>query len=447
MCVTNLIGQVSFIQPGRGFILERKAIRAWMMYDWANSAFATTMLAAVLPIFYYDVAGKNLSEDLAASYWGYTQSIALILVAIMAPLLGAIADLSGSKLRFLRVFAFFGILASALFVFVGVGDYVLASCLMIVGMIGFSGGNTFYDSMLTDLVPNDQRDMVSSKGYTMGYVGGGTLLAVNLLMIKKPELFGLESELQGTYAAFLSVAVWWYIFSRPIFRRVGQFLPKPVVQYTFGEYVGAGAKRLARTLRSIKHYPELLKYLIAFWLFSDGINTVIAMATIYGKTIGIGTSDLITALLITQFVGIPFTLLFGKIAVKLGSKKSLYITLSTYVGIVLLGYFMQNATHFYLLAIMVGMVQGGSQAVARSIFSKLVPQTRSAEFFGFLSVSSKFSSSFGPFVFAIVGQITGNARYGILALLLFFVGGIILLTRVNLAKGEREAVELEQPHR
>jgi UMF1 family MFS transporter len=413
-----------------------------MMYDWANSAFATTMLAAVLPIFYYDVAGIHLEEDLAASYWGYTQSIALILVAIMAPLLGAIADLSGSKLRFLRIFATFGILASALFVFVGEGDYVLASFLMIVGMIGYSGGNTFYDSMLTDLVPINQRDLVSSKGYTMGYVGGGILLAINLLMIQQPGLFGLENGLQGTYAAFLSVAVWWYIFSRPIFQRVGPFLPKPVVQITFDEYVAAGTKRLVLTLRSIKHYPELLKYLVAFWLFSDGINTVIAMATIYGKTIGIQTHHLIVALLITQFVGIPFTLLFGKIAVKLGSKKSLYITLSAYVGIVMLGYFMQNATHFYILAVLVGMVQGGSQAVARSIFSRLVPQNQSAEFFGFLSVSSKFSSSFGPFVFGIVGQITGSARYGILALLLFFIGGILMLTTVNLPKGEREATQI-----
>jgi UMF1 family MFS transporter len=427
------------------FYVEREAIRAWMMYDWANSAFATTMLAAVLPIFYFDVAGYGLEGDLAASYWGYTQSIALILVAIIAPLLGAIADLAGSKLRFLRIFAYLGIVASALFVFVGEGDYLLASFLMILGMIGFSGGNTFYDSMLTDLVPSDQRDMVSAKGYTLGYVGGGILLAINLLMIKMPELFGLKDGLQGTYAAFLSVAIWWYVFSRPIFRRIGSFLPKPDAQYRFVEYIAAGGKRIIRTFRTIKHYPELLKYLIAFWLFSDGINTVIAMATIYGKTIGIQTSDLIIALLITQFVGIPFTILFGRIAVKLGSKKALYISLSAYVVIVLLGYFMQNSTHFYILAIMVGMVQGGSQAVARSIFSRLVPRTQSAEFFGFLSVSSKFSSSFGPFVFAVVGQIFGSARYGILALLMFFIGGILMLATVSLAKGEQQAEGLEEP--
>ena len=197
-------------------------------------------------------------------------------------------------------------------------------------------------------------------------------------------------------------------------------------------------------MRRIKHYPELLKYLLAFWLFNDGINTVISMATIYGKTIGIGTTDLIIALLITQFVGIPFTLMFGKIAVRLGSKKALYISLASYVGIVMLGYFMQNAVHFYILAVMVGMVQGGSQAVARSIFSRLVPPSQSTEFFGFLSVSSKFSSSFGPFVFALVGQIFGSARFGILALLLFFIGGILLLRKVDLAKGEREALQYDE---
>lgn len=416
-----------------------------MMYDWANSAFATTMIAAVLPIFYKDVAGSTLEGNLAASYWGYTQSIAMIMVALLAPLLGAVADLSGAKLRFLRFFAYMGATACALFIFVGEGNYLLASLLFIIGTIGYSGGNTFYDSMLTDLVPPEKRDMVSAKGYTLGYVGGGILLAVNLLMIRQPALFGLNNSLQGTYASFLSVAIWWFVFSLPIFLRVGPHLPKPVLQLPISAYASAGTKRIIATFRKIRYYPELLKYLVAFWLFSDGINTVIAMATIYGKTIGIGTSDLIMALLITQFVGIPFTLAFGTIAERLGSKKSLYISLSIYVGIVTLGYFMENAMHFYILAVIVGMVQGGSQAVARSIFSRLVPRKQSSEFFGFLSVSSKFSSSFGPFVFAFVGQVFNNARLGILALLLFFIGGILVLRTVNLTKGEREADEIELP--
>ena len=421
--------------------MNQKAIRSWILYDWANSAFVTTMVAAVLPIFYFDVAAAGLPDYMAASYWSYTQTIAMILVALMAPFLGAVADLSGYKVRFLRIFAYMGVVASALFVLVSEGDYLLASLLFIAGQVGFSGGNTFYDSLLTDLVPEEKRDMISSKGFSYGYLGGGLLLAVNLMMIMKPGWFGLANTTQGIYVSFASVAVWWFVFSLPIFRHVGPLIQKPTVKRSFGFYTAAGGSRLMRTFRRIKHYPELLKYIVAFWLFNDGINTVITMATIYGKTIGIGTTHLITALLITQFVGFPCTLLFGRVAEKLGSKKALYISLSIYVVIISLGYFMENATHFYILAIMVGFVQGGSQAVARSIFSKLVPKRQSAEFFGFLSVSSKLSSSFGPFVFGLTSQLFKSSRLGILALLFFIIGGMIMLAFVNLEKGKAQAEE------
>jgi UMF1 family MFS transporter len=433
-----------FKHLGRGFFMDRKAVRAWLMYDLANSAYVTTMVAAVLPIFYSDVAGVNLESHTAAAYWGYTQSIGMVLVALLAPLLGAIADVSGYKLRFLRFFAYLGVLSAALFVFVGEGDYLLASVLAIAGTVGFSGGNTFYDSMLTDLVPPDKRDMVSAKGYTMGYLGGGLLLAINLMMIQNPAMFGLDSSLHGTYAAFISVSLWWFLFSLPIFRRVGPHLPAPVHREPILTYAAAGAKRLIGTFRRIKHYPELLKYLFAFWLFNDGINTIITMAAIYGKSIGIETGDLIKALLITQFVAIPFTLLFGRFAEKLGAKRSLYVSLSIYVLIITLGYFMQNAMHFYILACMVGVVQGGSQAVARAIFSRLVPRKQSAEFFGFLSVSSKLSSSFGPAAFGLATQLFDSSRVGILVLLIFIIGGIIMLTKVNLVKGEQEAIAADE---
>lgn len=431
-------------KKGRGGLMNRKAVRSWLMYDWANSAFVTTMVAAVLPVFYFDVAAKGLADYQAASYWSFSQSAAMVLVALMAPFLGAVADLSGRKLQFLRVFAYVGVLATALFVLVGEGNWLLASVLFVAGQIGFSGGNTFYDSMLTDLVPAEKRDMVSSKGYAIGYLGGGLLLAVNLLMIMKPGWFGLQSTLQGTYLCFLSVAVWWFVFSLPIFRNVGSLLPKPEVKRSVGQYAALGAGRLFRTLRNIRRYPELLKYLIAFWLFNDGINTVITMATMYGKTIGIGTNDLIAALLITQFVGFPCTLLFGKMAEKIGSKRALYISLAVYAVIISLGYFMTSALHFYLLAIVVGFVQGGSQAVARSIFSRLVPKKQSAEFFGFLSVSSKLASSFGPFVFGLASTMFKSSRMGILALLVFIIGGMVMLMFVNLDKGRREAEEADR---
>jgi UMF1 family MFS transporter len=254
----------------------------------------------------------------------------------------------------------------------------------------------------------------------------------------------LADTLQGTYLAFLSVAVWWFVFSIPIFRHVGPLIPRPEVKLSFARNVSAGASRLFSTFKRIRQYPELLKYLLAFWLFNDGINTVITMATIYGATIGIGTDHLIAALLITQFVAFPFTLLFGRIAEKFSPMKSLYFSLGVYVVIISLGYFMQTAAHFYMLAVMVGMVQGGSQAVARSIFSRLVPKRQSAEFFGFLGVSSKLSSSFGPFVFGVVGQLFHSSRIGILALLVFFIGGIAMLTTVNLNKGREQAEEADK---
>lgn len=418
--------------------MNPKAVRAWLLYDWANSAFATTMMAAVLPIFYIEVAAKGLSSSTSASYWGLTQAAGMLLVAVLAPVLGSAADYAGKKMYFLRRFSYLGITASFLFVFIGQGNYLAASLLFVLATVGFSGGNSFYDALLPDLVPEEQkREYISSKGYASGYVGGGLLLVVNLLMIQKPELFGLPDGEAGTRLAFASVAVWWLVFSLPLFRHVkdrAAAAPLPAHQYA-----RVGFTRTWETLKSLKRYPQLLKFILAYWFFNDGINTIITMATAYGKAIGIETQDLIMALLITQFVGIPFTLLFGKIGEKLGAKPALYISLGIYLLIVLLGYFMTTSTHFYLLAVMVGFVQGGSQAVARSLFSRLAPADRTAEFFGFLSVSGKFSSMVGPAVFAAMGLITGSSRYGILALALFFIVGIALLRTVDLERGSVEA--------
>lgn len=415
----------------------RRAARSWMMYDWANSAFATTMLAAVLPIFYSDVAAADLPGNLATSYWGYTHSAAMLIVLVLAPLLGAVADLSGSKKRLLLVFAGMGIVASAAFAFVGRGDWLAASVLMVIGTVGYTGANTFYDALLTDVAPEDRRDRVSSQGFALGYVGGGILLVINLQMIENPGWFGLADTLAGTQASFVTVAIWWLVFSIPLLLHVREPAGRRGLRWTV--YAKEGASRNWATLKRISRYPELLKFLLAFWFYNDGINTIITMATIYGKEIGIGTSHLILALVITQFVGIPMTLVFGTIAERLGSKKSLYLSLSTYVFIVVLGYFMSAAWHFYALAVLVGCVQGGSQAISRSIFSRLAPRLQAAEFFGFLNVSSKFASMFGPFVFALVGQLTGSSRLGILSLVAFFLIGIGLLGRVDLNKGIREA--------
>jgi Permeases of the major facilitator superfamily len=416
---------------------NKKAVRSWLMYDWANSAFVTTMIAAVMPVYYDKVAGKGLGDNVTTVYWANTQSISALIVAILSPILGAIADFTASKVKFVSFFAILGSIACLLSALIGEGDWLLASVLVIIGTIGFAAGNTFYDALLVDVAAPQERDKVSAQGYAWGYLGGGLLLGINVAMIQAWETFGFSSSESATRTVFVTVGVWWLLFAIPIVRNVKE--RKPEVGTSAGQAIKQAFTRLAQTFRRIKHYPELLKYMIAYWFFNDGINTVIVMATAYGSSIGIEMTHLITALLITQLVGFPSTLLFGRYAAKLGAKKLLYISLSVYILIVTLGFFMENATHFYILATMVGLVQGGSQAIARSIYADLVPPVRSAEFFGFLTISSKFSSIAGPFVFALVAGNTDSSRIGILSLIAFFVIGIVLLRYVNLNKGKQEA--------
>ncbi|WP_237163314.1 MFS transporter [Paenibacillus sp. BIHB 4019] len=408
------------------------------MYDWANSAFATTMMATVMPIFYSGVAASNLSGTKAEAYWGYTQSIAMLFVAVLSPILGAVADYMGSKIKFLTMFMLMGAASCAAMAFVGEGDWLLASILLIIGTMGFAGGNTFYDALLADGVPMERRDVVSAQGYAYGYMGGGLLLLVNILMIQNFELFGFPTKTFATQMVFITVGIWWLVFSLPLLRSVKE--PVKKVKVGFGTALGKGFTRLRGTLRTLKRYPELLKYMASFLFFNDGINTVVIMATIYGQGIGINTDDMIKALLITQFVGFPCTIVFGRLAARFGSKKLLYVSLWFYVVIVILGYFMTTSLHFYLLAIMVGVVQGGSQAISRSIYSGMVPPSKSGEFFGFLSLSSKFSSVVGPLLFSVVATVTGSTRIAILSLIALFVIGIVLLMFVNLTKGRAEAL-------
>ncbi|MTI46459.1 MAG: MFS transporter [Firmicutes bacterium] len=407
------------------------------MYDWANSAFATTIMAAVLPIFYTDVAASGLENTKATSYWGYTTSIAMLIIAILVPILGAISDHSKAKKKFLRFFAFMGIIATSLLIFVSTGDYLLCSVLFIFGNIGFSGANVFYDSFLPVIADKDEIDYVSSKGFAMGYLGGGLLLIVNLLMIQMPHLFFIPNTLWATRISFLTVGIWWFIFSIPLLRNLKEEgVPEDKNNKS---YVAIGFSRIFKTFKEIKKYKELFKFLMAFWLYNDGIGTIMRMATIYGREIGIGKTDLIGALLLTQFVGFPFSFLFGYIAKKIGAKKSIYISLTVYIIIVTWGYFLDSALDFWILAVLVGTVQGGSQALSRSLYGSMVPKNKSAEFYGFLGISSKFAAIFGPFTFALVADLTGSSRYGIFSLILFFIVGLIILSRVNEDEGRKVA--------
>ena len=413
---------------------RRKIIFSWCMYDWANSAFATTIMAAVLPFFYSSVAGANLSKTTASSYWGYTNTVAMLIVAFSAPVLGALADHWGMKKKFLAGFAILGIISTAFLVSVSKGDWLLASFLYILGMLGFSGGNNFYDSLLPHVAGDGEIDRISSYGYATGYLGGGLLLILNLAMILKPSIFGIPDAEWGSRYSFLTVALWWALFSIPILKNV----PEPPVVPIVGESshpMRASFQRLSLTFHNLRQYREAFKFLVAFWLYNDGIGTIISMAVIFGAEINIAQEHLIGAILAVQFVGIPFSLLFGNLAGKIGTKRAIFLGLGIYTGISIGGYFIQNALHFWILAILVGFVQGGTQALSRSLFGTLIPKGRSAEFFSFYDVSSKFAGIIGPSVFGFVGQMTGSSRLSIVALVVFFIGGGLILLQVKEKEG------------
>ncbi len=409
---------------------NRRTVWGWVLYDWANSAFATTIMAAVLPTFYSTVAAAGLPPNRASSYWGYTNTVAMLIIAVSAPVLGAIADYLNAKKKFLAVFASVGILGTLLLYTIHTGQWLKASLLYILGRLGFASANIFYDALLPHIAPREEIDRISSLGYAIGYLGGGLLLSVNLAMIMQPGWFGLPDSITAVRVSFLTVALWWALFSLPLFRWVpepvgsGQVLPRV-------NPVREGVRRILTTLREIRKYRQAFRFLLAFWLYNDGIGTIIVMAVIFGVEIGIGQNHLIGAILAVQFIGMPFALLFGALAKRIGAKRSILLGLIVYTGIAVGGYFMHSALHFWMLAVAVAMVQGGTQALSRSLYGKLIPADRSAEFYGFYDVSQKFSGILGPAVFGVMSELTGNSRAGIFSLIIFFIGGALLLLTVQ----------------
>jgi UMF1 family MFS transporter len=366
----------------------------------------------------------------------------MLIVAVTAPMLGAIGDHSAAKKRFVGVFAGLGIIATALLVGVGSGMWFYASVLYIIGRVGFAGANVFYDSLLPHVARPEEIDRVSAEGYAYGYLGGGMLLALNLLMIMKPRFFGIPDAEWGSRISFLTVAVWWALFSMPLFKNVSE--PPAVVKGgESGNPIVAGYQRLRKTLGDMRRFKELIKFLVAFWLYNDGITTIIIMAVIFGAEIGIGKHHLIGAILLVQFLGIPFTVIFGRLPNKLGTKRSILLSLGVYGIIVALGFFMHKPLHFWLLAVLVSMVQGGSQALSRSLFGSMIPPSKSAEFFGFYDVSGKFAGIIGPATFGLVGQLTGSSRLGIIAVAFFFVAGAAVLAAVDHEEGVRVSADAE----
>jgi UMF1 family MFS transporter len=425
---------------------HRRAINAWTMYDWANSTFATTMMAAVLPVYFATLGAPGDSAALMTSRWGFTTAISALIAAIISPVLGAIADLRGSKKKFLTFFMLLGVVATALLFFPNKeGQWLIAAIIFVFANIGFAGSLVYYDALLPHVARAEEIDQVSSKGYMMGYIGGGLLLAVNLVMIMfVPTWFPSLSTGLMTRLSFVTVAIWWLGFTFPLILNVKE----PVRRIEVGEDqehpIQASFKRLGKTFSELRKYRDLSLGLLAFWVYANGIGTIITMATIYGNELGFSTTTLIGTLLMVQFLAAPFAYLFGWLSKKIGTKKSIYLSLTIYSIIAIAGFFLYHEWQFWALGAAVATVQGGSQALSRSMIGRMMPKSKSAEFYGFFSVFEKFASILGPLIFGVVSRIMNQSRWSIASLIVFFIAGIIILTQVNIERGNKVALEEEQ---
>jgi len=420
--------------------LNRPELRAWAMYDWANSAFQSTVITAVFPPFFSAVAAAGLPAPVATARFAWATTIAVAITAVLGPILGAIADYRAIKKPMLAVSVVIGVVATILMGTIGMGEWRYAALLFIIANIAIASGFVFYDSLLPHIAAPEEMDRVSTAGYAIGYLGGGLLLVVNLLWILTPTTFGLADAVAGIRLSFVSVGVWWLLFSIPLFRRV----PEPPRVIEADETPADPALRTAfvrvwETFHELRGYRQAFIMLLAFLCYNDGIQTIIRMASIYGAEIGIDRNAQIEAFVIVQFVGIPCSFLFGSLAGRIGAKAGIFIALVVYTGISVLGYFMTTAWQFFVLAFLVGTVQGGSQALSRSLFARMIPKHKSSEYFGFFSVFEKFAGIAGPALFATSVSLFGSSRSAVLSVIAFFIVGGLLLSRVNVVEGEAQA--------
>jgi len=421
--------------------LDRPELRAWAMYDWANSVFMTT----VLQVFqvYVDVAGADLPRGVVTARFAWATAAAIILAGLMGPVLGALADYQGNKKTLLGLFLGIGVVSTAGMSLIQRGDFVLALVLFVIGNVGVTSTLAFYNSLLPDVAAPDEVDRVSTAGFALGYLGGGILLALNLAVIQSPQRFGLADEAAAMRLSFLSAAVWWALFSVPLFVQV----PEPPRRFEAGEAgrqpLAVAFSRLKATIAELRGHKDAVFLLLAFLIYNDAINTIIRIAVRYGSELGIPTSALIAAILMVQFVGVPFSFAFGALAGRVGAKRSIFLALAVYVAITLVAFFMRSAVHFFLLAFLVGTVMGGAQALSRSLFATMIPRHKAAEMFGFFGAFDRFGGAMGASVFGFMVLATGSSRPAVLSLSVFFVIGGLLLSRVDVARGQRAAREAE----
>lgn len=423
---------------------SRKSVLAWAMYDWANSAFATTVMAGFFPIFFKQFWSFGTDTSLSTARLGFANSLAGVLVALAAPFLGAIADRSAAKKKFLFSFASIGVAATLSLSFVAKGHWVAATMLYAFALMGFSGGNVFYDALLKTVSEDNKMDYVSTLGYALGYLGGGLLFALNVLMVIKPSLFGLGNASEAVRLSFITVGIWWAVFSIPL--AVFVYETRTGGKERTSQIVSQGFHELRRTFAEVRHLKAITIFLLAYWLYIDGVDTIIVMAVDYGLSLGFPQEDLIAALLLVQFVGFPFAIAFGRIADYMGTKRSILLGICVYLFVSVWGAFIRNRVEFYIMAVLIGMVQGGVQALSRSFFARLIPRDKAAQYFGFLNMIGKFATIVGP---VLIGStvLTARAlganpnlasRISISSVAVLFISGGVLLWCVDEKKGKQE---------
>jgi UMF1 family MFS transporter len=409
-------------------LIKNRPVFSWALYDWANSAFATTVMAGFFPVFFQKFWSTDVAPVDTTSRLGYANAIAGFAIAVLAPILGAIGDRGGRRKQFLFFWTLLGVGATGALYFVAQGEWFPAALLFVLGTMGFNGGIVFNDSLLLDVAGPGELDRVSAFGYSLGYLGGGVLFLVNVVMVSKPAWFGLADAGQAVRMSFVTVAVWWLLFTIPLMRNVRESQRGP--HLGFLDATRTGFRELATTIGKVRQYRVIVMFLLAYWFYIDGVNTIIKMAVNYGVSLGLDTNALLTALLVTQFVGFPAALFFGWLGDRIGPKRGILIGLLVYVGITVYAYFLDSEIEFYAMAVVVGLVQGGVQSLSRSLFGRLVPEGKNAEFFGFFNMMGKFATVLGPLLIAIVAGVTRDERASIISLIALFVIGGFLLLRV-----------------
>lgn len=407
----------------------RKAQWGWALYDWANSAFATTVLAGFFPIFFRNFWNEGVASEVVTFRLGLAHSASGIFILVLAPLLGTLADRSGAKKAFLFGFALLGAATTALLAAAPANAWIAATALFALASIGFSGSMVFTDALLVDVAAPREYERVSALGFGLGYLGGGLLFALNVTMVLKPALFGLDGKTAAVQWSFVTVGVWWALFTLPLMRYVHE--RPPLRRLRPGRALAEALRELAGTLRRLPQHRNVLVFLLAYWLYIDGVDTVIRMAVNYGQSLGFPDDSLIVALLIVQFVGFPAAIAFGRLGERWGARNAVLLAIAVYAGVTVWAYTLRTIEQFYLMAVVIALVQGGVQSQSRALFAQLIPADRAGEFFGFYNMLGKFAVILGPVLVGWAALVLHDQRASLMALLILFVPGALLLSRVR----------------